>query len=172
MRRAHRCSGTAEPAPGLLRPSPRAKPPAIRPRDMMIWLPVGLSALLLSGAVFLQRRRRRTRLARFRAEWGQAPERERDMSQISLYHRTPATPDECPLDERTGSDLDLDAVFAMLDRTESAVGQQLLYHRFRTTPTSDNLTARSTRPSPSRHSAAAHRFGSVLSGASERPERR
>ena len=47
---------------------------------MMIWLPVGLSALLLSGAVFLQRRRRRTRLARFRAEWGQAPERERDMS--------------------------------------------------------------------------------------------
>ena len=59
MRRAHRCPGTAEPAPGLLRPSPMAKPPAIRPRDMMIWLPVELSALLPSGAVFLQRRRRR-----------------------------------------------------------------------------------------------------------------
>jgi hypothetical protein len=106
---------------------------------MMIWLPLGLGALLLAGAVFLQRRRRRTRLARFRAEWGQASERERDMPPISLYHRTLAPPDECPLDERTGRDLDLDAVFATLDRTESAVGQQLLYHRLRTTPTSDNL---------------------------------
>ena len=52
-----------------------------------------------------------------------------------------ATERERPLDARTGKDLDLDAVFAVLDRTESTVGQQLLYHRIRTTPTSDNLDA-------------------------------
>lgn len=46
-----------------------------------------------------------------------------------------------PLDARTGEDLDLDAVFAVLDRTESDIGQQLLYHRLRTTPTPDDLAA-------------------------------
>jgi len=45
------------------------------------------------------------------------------MPQIALYHRTLAMPDECSLDARIGRDLDLDAVFATLDRIESAVGQ-------------------------------------------------
>ena len=56
-----------------------------------------------------------------------------------MYHRTLAVKDESPLDDRTGNDLDLDEVFAALDRTESAIGRQLLYHRLRTTSTLDNL---------------------------------
>jgi hypothetical protein len=58
---------------------------------------------------------------------------------MSLYHRTLAVDGEGTLDERTGRDLDLDAVFTVVDRTVSPVGQQLLYDRLRITPTSDNL---------------------------------
>ncbi len=108
---------------------------------MEFWLPLGIVAFLFAGLALLQRRHRRTLLARFRAEWGHPSERERDIRAIWLYHGTLATESECPLDERTGKDLDLDALFAVLDRTESTVGQQLLYHRLRTTPTSDNLEA-------------------------------
>jgi hypothetical protein len=43
------------------------------------------------------------------------------------------------LDARTWDDLDLDAVFAALDRTESTLGQHALYHRLRTVPAADNL---------------------------------
>jgi DNA mismatch repair ATPase MutS len=38
------------------------------------------------------------------------------------------------LDDRTADDLHLGAVFAQLDRTESALGQQALYHRLQTGP--------------------------------------
>ena len=43
------------------------------------------------------------------------------------------------LDSRTWDDLDLDDVFAALDRTESTLGQHALYHRLRTVPVADNL---------------------------------
>ena len=43
------------------------------------------------------------------------------------------------LDARTWADLDLDAVFAVLDRTESTLGQHALYHRLRSAPVADNL---------------------------------
>ena len=108
---------------------------------MALWLPLGIVAFVFAALAFLQRRRRKKLLARLRAEWGHPSERERDIQAIRVYHRTLVTESECPLDERTGTDLDLDALFDILDRTESAVGQQLLYHRIRTTPTSDNLVA-------------------------------
>lgn len=95
--------------------------------------------LLLAGLEFSKRRRRRKLLARFRAEWGHRSERARNIQAISRYHRVLTTEDESPLDERTGQDLDLDALFAVLDRTVSPVGRRLLYHRLRTTPASDNL---------------------------------
>ena len=43
------------------------------------------------------------------------------------------------LDDRTWTDLDLDAVFVALDRTESTLGQHALYHRLRTAPIADSL---------------------------------
>ena len=36
------------------------------------------------------------------------------------------------IDDRTWEDLHLDAVFTVLDHTQSAIGQQALYHRLRT----------------------------------------
>ncbi len=108
---------------------------------MTFWLPVGLVVVILAGFDLLARRRRRRLLERLRAEWGRPAERTRDLPEISHYHRVFAVDRESPLDARTGEDLDLDAVFAVLDRTESDIGQQLLYHRLRTTPTPDDLAA-------------------------------
>ena len=108
---------------------------------MAFWLPVGLVGAVLAGFTLQARRRRRKLLAHLRAEWGRPTERTRDISEIAHYHRIFAADHEFPLDVRTGEDLDLDAVFAALDRTESSVGQQLLYHRLRTTPDSEDRAA-------------------------------
>ncbi len=108
---------------------------------MALWLPVGLVVVILAGFHLLTRRRRRKLLERLRAEWGRPTERTRDLPEIARYHRVFAVDREFPLDGRAGEDLNLDAVFAVLDRTESDIGQQLLYHRLRTTPTSDDLAA-------------------------------
>ena len=43
------------------------------------------------------------------------------------------------LDDRTWIDLDLDAVFVALDRTQSTLGQHALYHRLRTAPIGGRL---------------------------------
>jgi hypothetical protein len=45
------------------------------------------------------------------------------------------------LDDRTWSDLLLDDVFAHLDRTESSVGQQVLYYRLRSAPAPRSLAS-------------------------------
>ena len=108
---------------------------------MEFWLPVGLVVVVLAGFAFQARWRQRKLLGRLRAEWGHPTERTRDISAIAHYHRVFAADHEFPLDVRTGEDLNLDAVFAVLDRTESSIGQQLLYHRLRTTPASDNRAA-------------------------------
>ena len=45
------------------------------------------------------------------------------------------------LDERTWTDLNLDDVFAAIDRTCGTLGQHALYHRLRTAPLGDHLPA-------------------------------
>ena len=75
------------------------------------------------------------------AEWGRPIERDRDVAAIAQYHEALAEGDQLGLDERTATDLDLDAVFALLDRTQSPVGQRVLYHRLRTSPTLEDRTA-------------------------------
>ena len=103
---------------------------------MALWLLAGFAVALFVGLEYFQRRQRRRLLSAFRSEWGQPLERKRDLGAIAAYHQALRTADERPLDERTGKDLDLDAVFVALDRTVCPVGQQVLYHRLRTTPTS------------------------------------
>jgi hypothetical protein len=62
---------------------------------------------------------------------------DRDLERASAYHRALTEADRGDaLDERTWTDLDLDAVFASIDRTVSEPGRQLLYHVLRT-PTCD-----------------------------------
>ena len=56
-----------------------------------------------------------------------------DMVRASAYHRhLPDADRATALDDRTWNDLDLDAVFAAIDRTASEPGRQCLYHLLRT----------------------------------------
>ena len=65
------------------------------------------------------------------------------MSAIASYHFALAGggAGAPALDDRTWADLNLDDVFALVDRTQSSVGQQLLYRRLRTAPQGDHLDA-------------------------------
>lgn len=80
-------------------------------------------------------------LAALRDEWGKPIERWRDLERIGEYHRWRAGQDDgrTYLDDQTWSDLHLDRVFATVDRTRSTIGQQLLYHRLRCSPTEEEL---------------------------------
>jgi len=82
-----------------------------------------------------QRRRSRDAQAALRAAWGQPKSRDRDLPLIANYHHARVRPAgaSVALDARTWADLDLDAVFSFLDRTESVPGRQVLYHRLRST---------------------------------------
>jgi len=101
-----------------------------------------LVALLTAGALAVRSGRARA-LADLRAGWGQPVSRERKMDAIAASHRSRLSNmgGEGSLDVRTWEDLDLDAVFAALDRTESTLGQHALYHRLRTAPVAPNLEA-------------------------------
>jgi hypothetical protein len=89
----------------------------------------GLAALFV-----LRGRRERSALAWLSATWGQPRERHRDMAGIGLYARLTGRDGPGTVDERTWRDLDLDAVFAHVDRTASVVGQQILCARLRAPP--------------------------------------
>jgi MutS domain V len=86
--------------------------------------------------------RKRQVLARVRLDWGRLHERSRDLAAIASYHVavTADAPGDS-LDQRTWNDLDLDEVFAALDRTGSSVGQQCLYHRLRSRSGATTLDA-------------------------------
>ena len=94
-------------------------------------LSAGLAVLAAAATWLLRRRRRHALLARVRAEWGRPRHRDCDFSSLVDFHR--ARKDDGPsIDGRTWDDLNMDSVFTILDHTESAVGQQALYHRLRT----------------------------------------
>ena len=65
------------------------------------------------------------------------------MESIAAYHRSLPSVGAADggLDDRTWEDLDFDAIFQTIDRTESTLGQQLLYHRLRTPPAAAKLHA-------------------------------
>jgi hypothetical protein len=66
--------------------------------------------------------------------------RRHDFDGIASFHRARAAErEDGVLDDRTWQDLNMDEVFAVVDRTESAVGQQLLYARLRTAPAAPHL---------------------------------
>ena len=74
--------------------------------------------------------------------WGQPVERERKFEAIEASHRSRvAHAGSGALDDRTWDDLNMDAVFTALDRTESTAGQHALYHRVRTAPVAPHLPA-------------------------------
>lgn len=102
---------------------------------MELSLPAGVAsalAVLLAVHLLWGRLDRRRAVARLRREWATSLQRSRDMDAIARYHfaRTRGA-DALSVDDRTWRDLDLDAVFAALDRARSSVGQQRLYDRLR-----------------------------------------
>jgi hypothetical protein len=97
---------------------------------MFVVVPVLLAAAAVASALSSWRARRRL-LARIRREWGHARDRARDMDAVADFFRLNASPVSDSLDDRTWNDLLMDDVFAHLDRTESSVGQQVLYRRLR-----------------------------------------
>jgi hypothetical protein len=82
-------------------------------------------------------------LARIRADWGKPSSRSQKLGAIAeaFRSRIAASGDVSFLDDRTWEDLDMDGVLAAIDRTESTLGQQALYHRLRSAPVSQHLDA-------------------------------
>jgi hypothetical protein len=98
--------------------------------------------LIVAVAASIARDSRRRRLAQFREDWGKPKARARKIELIEAAHRSRAAETgTTTLDDRTWDDLDLNLVFAEIDRTESTLGQQALYHRLRTAPVADHLDA-------------------------------
>ena len=91
-----------------------------------------LILVLLGPSLFLvlTRKRKATLLRELRANWGQPkpPSSEADLEKIGLYDQFKSIDSDSGLDDKTWSDLNLDSIFAYLDRTSSRVGQQLLFH--------------------------------------------
>ncbi len=102
-------------------------------------------------------RARTNLIARIRSEWGRPRHKKRDMDAIADFFRCHGV--DLSLDDRTWADLLLDDVFASLDRTESSVGQQVLYYRLRLAivpralEAFDTLTSRVARNAPLRERA-------------------
>ncbi len=111
----------------------------------LIWivLLVVLVLFVLTVANFAARTRRKKTLTELRSDWGKSRDRERNMESIAAYHRSLPSVGAADggLDDRTWEDLDFDAIFQTIDRTESTLGQQLLYHRLRTPPAAAKLHA-------------------------------
>ena len=100
---------------------------------------VAALAALGIAAQWVARRNRQRLLAAIRANWGKPSTRHRRMDSIAEYHRSIVLTAGAgqSLDDRTWSDLNLDEVFQAIDRTESTIGQQALYHRLRQQNASD-----------------------------------
>ena len=94
-----------------------------------MWQALALVAAAAALSVWSWSSARQKLRERIRRDWGR-PRRERaDMDNVADYFRSDAV--DGALDDRTWADLLLDDVFAHLDRTESSVGQQILYCRLR-----------------------------------------
>jgi hypothetical protein len=108
-----------------------------------VWFAASGAVLSVAAVASIIRAGRNRLLARIRAEWGRPVDRIHKMEAIAASHRSRVTDmgSVASLDDRTWNDLDLDAVFAALDRTGSTLGQHALYHRLRTAPVADHLEA-------------------------------
>ena len=97
-------------------------------------------AVLFVAPAWTSWRARRHLLGRIRAEWTHSRDVPRDMDAVSDLFRSRSAA-AISLDDRTWNDLLLDDVFMFLDRTESSVGQQVLYARLRSAPAPKSLIA-------------------------------
>jgi hypothetical protein len=101
----------------------------MNPRDHVIWILLGVGALLVVLDWVGKVRTRRRALAMLESTWGQPLRSNRDERPHDAWLRRLARHgDEAyRLDDPTWSDLEMDRVFAWADRTLSAIGAQILY---------------------------------------------
>ena len=95
---------------------------------------IGFALVLVAATASQQRRRDERRwLGDLLDGFGKPVERERDLTRLRALHlaRQAAEPALPRVDERAWTDLDMDLVFAALDRTASQTGAQCLYDRLR-----------------------------------------
>ncbi len=72
------------------------------------------------------------RLKEIRESWGREKERFRNMELISSYfNMRREEPDSSFVDDKTWEDLDLDSLYAIMDRTRTGPGRQYLYYCLR-----------------------------------------
>lgn len=103
-----------------------------------VWIAIGLVILVVAATTARHRRQRLARLA----GWGEPVDRVRRFDAIAGSHASRrALTKEYAIDDRTWADLNLDDVFASIDRTRSTLGQHALYYRLRTAPIGRNLSA-------------------------------
>ncbi len=85
-------------------------------------------ALLFFAPAIFNKRSKKKRLQQLRLQWGKPNidtfRNEYLIEQFSILQQTPGR-----LSDQTISDIDLKDIFAFLDRTQTCVGQQYLYHR-------------------------------------------
>ncbi len=98
-----------------------------------------LAAAFIGLAIWSAADGRRRLLARIREDWGHPRSEKANFEGIADFFRSQAAAADS-LDDRTWADLLLDDVFTHLDRTESSIGQQILYARVRRA-TPSNLEA-------------------------------
>ena len=73
-------------------------------------------------------RSRNKLLKNIRDNWSKPIDRFRNLDLISLFHENVKNNDENLVDENTWIDLNFDDIFALVDRSNSPIGQQYLYH--------------------------------------------
>jgi hypothetical protein len=107
----------------------------------VLWFGLAAIATMMATSAIARKRQRTKLVATLREDWGRWRERDRDLQAIAGYHRALVANGEAAgaLDDRTWDDLNFDGVFTFLDRTQSVIGQQLLYHRLRGAPMSRSL---------------------------------
>src|SRR5881394_1453659 len=94
-----------------------------------MWPAIALIAAFFAFSVWSSWDARRKLITRLRDRWGLPRSETPDLENVADFFRE--HPAEVALDDRTWADLLMDDVFAHLDRTESRVGQQMLYRRLR-----------------------------------------
>jgi hypothetical protein len=104
-----------------------------------MWPAVSLISALVLFSLWSSWDARHKLLVRLRDRWGVPRSEAGDLENIADFFRARST--DGALDDRTWADLLMDDVFAHLDRTESSVGQQMLYSRLRCARPAESIAA-------------------------------
>lgn len=103
------------------------------------WMALGILPSI-AGFIFLNIRLSRLRsLKKIRENWGKPLKEQRDFAEVAHYFRSSPNPaNKVILDDNTWDDLNMDQVFALVDRTLTSPGASVLYKILRTPCTEES----------------------------------